>query len=51
MGRRRSAKEIEERLERRRASGMSREEYCGQVGIALSTLDANYGEEAAVSVW
>jgi hypothetical protein len=39
MGRRRrSAEEIKELLERYRTSGMARDEYCRQVGIAISTL-------------
>ena len=36
--RRPSATEVEELLERSRASGMTRDEYCRQVGISISTL-------------
>jgi transcriptional regulator with XRE-family HTH domain len=39
MGRRRKAEEIEELLERYRASGMTQEEYCRQAGVGRSTLD------------
>jgi hypothetical protein len=38
MARRRSVEEIKQLLESYRASGMTRIEYCGQAGIALSTL-------------
>ena len=39
MGRRRrSAEEIKQVLEGYRTSGMTRDEYCRQVGIAISTL-------------
>jgi hypothetical protein len=39
MGRRRrSAEEIHQLLEEYRTSGMTRDEYCGKVGIAMSTL-------------
>src|SRR5262245_66632175 len=38
MGRRRTAKEIEELLEQYRASGMTKVAYCQQTGMARSTL-------------
>ena len=38
MARRRSAEQIEQLLERYRASGMTQEAYSKQAGVALSTL-------------
>jgi hypothetical protein len=38
MASRRSAEEIQQILERYRASGLSQVEYCRQTGIVLSTL-------------
>ena len=38
MGRRRSAEEIEQLLEKYRASGLTQMEFCRQAGIVLSTF-------------
>lgn len=39
MGRRRTAEEIAELVERYRASGMTQAAYCREAGLGLSTLD------------